>query len=941
MLFASLLLTATIPVDAQQFQYGNLMYAVRNSSEVRVTYQNVLGNYPDLTEVTIPSEVYYNGKYYTVTTIDNYAFRNAANLRSVVIPNTVTMIGDGAFQNASRLENVILEDGSSSVYMSRSGYWSDDDECINYPPFYYSPLKYVYLGRPINVNAADFIGWSNARVEVPASAGTSLKSMRARSITMQAASAPTLTSHSYGYAPADTLYVPVGSRNSYANASEWKKASVIIERSFQKSPRIKSLNKNGGSIDINFTPVSGASYKLICEYSNDSGNTFVNYATVQPNSYGYYSDSDNSVNQKYWRYALVQTYNGLTLQSPWAYTDKDGVFEGEEFEAHTASLTGFRCKVLDASTKSVELLGFNGNLTNLTLDGLVYDLYGNPYKITNIPKLAFAKTKLEKVTLATPWELTVGQDAFSRCDDLTTFNIGANVVLDPAFARDDRKLTTITVGQNHPYYMVRDNLLIDTSVAGYGETLFHYPLGKLIAEKKCVVPEGIERIGKYAVYAEYYDRNNADDYYDNEISINEIVLPYSLKCIVENAFACIDTKEMTSKALIPPTYEVANSYSYTPFWYNIRMYQENFYIPLGATQAYKDSKLIYGMYPVFIEANLLNVPMMKDCSDVTDSAFTANWESLPDIVSYSINVEKLVEGSEDEYAPLEGYTNLNVGNVTSYVVNVGDEPCRNYRVAATSLDSTGFVSPMSEYKIATLLIIKELTVNYSGQGEVLYEGGAIGSGTTYEDAEAFDFIVLPNDGWKIGSITLEGEDISEQLVNHHLAFAAPNGRATLDILFAEDAPVVVEPAYATLSVTNNSGHTHTHYYAEGQEVKVAFSPSADWKLHSVSLNGEDVTNDLDGNALTIPSINGENTLDVVYGENVATQVEAVGADMLRVHVSGQKVTVSGKSPAVIVRICDEAGTVLYTGSESEINLDVANRVILINVAGQTFKAVLR
>jgi hypothetical protein len=95
-------LSSALSATAYSFVSGGIYYNITSTSNktVEVTYKDASNGYSlDAYSgaVTIPSTVYYNGSYYTVTAIGNRAFSNARNLTSISIPNTVTSIGEYAF----------------------------------------------------------------------------------------------------------------------------------------------------------------------------------------------------------------------------------------------------------------------------------------------------------------------------------------------------------------------------------------------------------------------------------------------------------------------------------------------------------------------------------------------------------------------------------------------------------------------------------------------------------------------------------------------------------------------------------------------------------------------------------------------------------------------------------------------------------------------------
>ena len=89
---------------------------VNNKTELAVTYQ---GSYPGYSKykgkVIIPETVTYDGKSYTVTSIDNEAFYGRSGLTSIKIPNSVTSIGEYAFYGCSGLTSIEIPNSINSV----------------------------------------------------------------------------------------------------------------------------------------------------------------------------------------------------------------------------------------------------------------------------------------------------------------------------------------------------------------------------------------------------------------------------------------------------------------------------------------------------------------------------------------------------------------------------------------------------------------------------------------------------------------------------------------------------------------------------------------------------------------------------------------------------------------------------------------------------------
>ena len=86
------------------FEADGIYYKIGENNTVSVTYGNT--KYSD--DVVIPSQVVYEGKTYSVTSIGSMAFYNCIGLTSITIPNGVKSIKDDAFNHCSGLTSITI-----------------------------------------------------------------------------------------------------------------------------------------------------------------------------------------------------------------------------------------------------------------------------------------------------------------------------------------------------------------------------------------------------------------------------------------------------------------------------------------------------------------------------------------------------------------------------------------------------------------------------------------------------------------------------------------------------------------------------------------------------------------------------------------------------------------------------------------------------------------
>ncbi len=108
-------LLGILPAKAYDFRVDGIYYAFNGGGLTVVS-----GDTDYSGDVVIPSTVSYDGKVYSVTSIEDYAFSSCSSLTSVMIPNSVTTIGDNVFVGCSSLEEIIVST-DNPAYSSLDG----------------------------------------------------------------------------------------------------------------------------------------------------------------------------------------------------------------------------------------------------------------------------------------------------------------------------------------------------------------------------------------------------------------------------------------------------------------------------------------------------------------------------------------------------------------------------------------------------------------------------------------------------------------------------------------------------------------------------------------------------------------------------------------------------------------------------------------------------
>lgn len=501
------LLLSSIGVFAQtRFKYGALNYEINNGNATVIESGLVSGTSVYSGDITIPSQVSYEGINYPVTSIGNNAFEDCSGLTSVTIPNSITSICRGAFSYCSSLASVTIPNLVTSIgdnsFQSCSALTSvvipNSVETIgDYAFFNCSGLTTVTLGNSvttIGVYAFDLcphIGSMTVAAEVP----------------------PTLVNdNSFNSVPRTiSVKVPCSSVSAYQNAPGWSNFDSIQCPTYTLYYKV-----DGSSVTVYGTEASGrtgVSYDgsiegfdiVIPESATINGNT---YPVTSIGNYAFQNRSGLT---------SVTIGNSVTSIGNYAFLGCRGL----------TSVT------IPNSVTSIGTSAFQGcsYLTSVTIDG---------NSLTTIGNNAFYSSGLTSITLPNS-VTTIGSHAFRGCQSLESVNIPERVTTIEASTFDNcQRLRNINIPDGvtsigiYAFYgcTTLTNITIPNSVTTIGEWAF----GGCGNIKSFVIPSSVTSMGNY-IFANSSNLSTIYDYRSDRSSGSYGLVPSRLVTVNDVDFS--------------------------------------------------------------------------------------------------------------------------------------------------------------------------------------------------------------------------------------------------------------------------------------------------------------------------------------------------------------------------------------------------------------------
>ena len=183
-------------------------------------------------------------------------------------------------------------------------------------------------------------------------------------------------------------------------------------------------------------------------------------------------------------------------------------------------------------------------------------------------------------------------------------------------------------------------------------------------------------------------------------------------------------------------------------------------------------------------------------------------------------------------------------------------PERRSRIAVAAIAAIVAVAA-----IALVLMPHDVSVTYEGNGDVDPDGGSI------RFYETLEITMTPDDGWRIGSVTVDGDEVSvDGNVLGYSVGLLDFSHHEVHVTFVEGQGPTPEPDTHTVTITHTSGGdvdpSGTVTVTDGDSLTVTFDPDPGYRLSELLLDGARVAAGI--SEYTISDITGDHTLRAVF-----------------------------------------------------------------------------
>ena len=270
--------------------------------------------------------------------------------------------------------------------------------------------------------------------------------------------------------------------------------------------------------------------------------------------------------------------------------------------------------------------------------------------------------------------------------------------------------------------------------------------------------------------------------------------------------------------------------------------------------------------------------------NVTVSAKSVTSVSIPSTLSLEAGETYTLTPTITPSDAATSYTWSSDNNSVAGVSQTGVVTAKEAGIANITVKTDNGKTATCKVTVRTPAVV-EYEVNFSiygyEYGQVLYNGTKLAGNVLsnygsfkVSDGSDISLTILPDEGYKIGWLWIDWEDVNDQLVNNVLTIRNIRANTDLVVSFEEDdEPVVIVPVYLNCNVGDGGYITHGNTaimgenkigVSEGDDITIKIVANEGYHIDTVKLDGTDVKSQLVGNELTIRNLTADKNLLVTF-----------------------------------------------------------------------------
>ncbi len=204
------------------------------------------------------------------------------------------------------------------------------------------------------------------------------------------------------------------------------------------------------------------------------------------------------------------------------------------------------------------------------------------------------------------------------------------------------------------------------------------------------------------------------------------------------------------------------------------------------------------------------------------------------------------------------------------------------------------------------------------------------------DVKTFKFV--PNPNYEIESVSINDKDVTSQIKDNELIVTITENM-TLDVNwgYSESDPVLLTIKQADAGCVKMP-------VSEWDSYKFYIEAADGWKIHSVNLNGEDITDNIASDGLLRLGGIVENTvLSIAFEATVDVGVKRIDTNSVKVYGVGNDILVSGLKDNEVIQIYNDGGVLLRTLHANGYSMTIpmeCEGVYIVKIGDKTVKVAL-